>query len=199
MLDQYDVEPPVVDGFTHSLSVKMLPTTYRAQVLAQMETLRLSTNYQFKMFTSPDEANATIPAYSQNEYLVKMRPGTLVWGWWISGTQLLLIDGLLTSSGISASFNEIYVQVTDMSTGMSLLSDYEITMAISGENTGDRPYQRYPSLFPGPRLVSGSGQVTIEIYNSSGDTANVQLVLFCAEPMPKPDPCMDPSGPCSVE
>lgn len=179
---------PIVDGFTHSLSTLMLPTTYRASALAQMETLRRATNYQFKMYSSPDEANATIPAFSQNEYLWKLRPGTYVWGMYM-GYQ-----------GEAPDFTKIYAQVVDMSTGMPFISDYEIAAMLAGTlNSGNRVYKRYPFLLPGPRLVSGSGNLTAEVYNSSASPATVQLVIYCAEPIAEPDPCADPSQPCSQD
>ncbi len=184
------MEPPIVDGFTHSLSTKLLPTTYRAHVLAQMETLRRSSNYQFKLFSAPDSANAAIPAYSQNEYQVKMRPGTLVWG--------VFLSAFATNAGVVADLTTSYVQVTDMSTGTPLMSDYELGQVMSGNlnPTPARMYERYPSLLPGPRLVSGSGQVNIEIYNSGAVGNTYQLVLYCAEPMPQPDLCADPPVSC---
>jgi hypothetical protein len=184
------VEIPIVDGFTHSLSTLLLPTTYRSHVLAQMEALRRSTNYQFKLFSAPDSANAAIAAYSQNEYQVKMRPGTLIWGVYVSA--------FVTSTGIDANLTTSFVQVIDMSTGMGLISDYELTQVMSGNlnPTPSRVYERYPSLLPGPRLVSGSGQVNIEIYNSGGVGNTYQLVLYCAEPMPMPEACADPPVSC---
>jgi hypothetical protein len=180
-------EVPIVDGFTHSVSMLLLPTTYRALVVAQMETLRRASNYQFKMYSAPDSSNATIPAYSQNEYLVKMRPGTLVWGMWMSV--------------VTGSLKQVYVEVTDMDTGTPFISDYEISQMLSSllNPAPARVFERYPFLLSEPRLVSGSGQITIETYNSSSGVLTVQLVLFCAEPVPTADPCADPGQPCTQD
>lgn len=189
---QTEQELPIVDGFTHSMSMLLLPTTYRALVVAQMEVLRRSSNYQFKMYSAPDEANSTIPAYSQNEYLVRMRPGTLVWGMWLSAA-------LVDSS--EPSLQRLYIQVTDMDTGLPFISDYEIGQMLSSllNPAPTRLFNRYPFLFGEPRLVSGTGQITIETYNSSSGALTVQLVLFCAEPVPVADPCAEPSQPCTNE
>lgn len=180
---------PIVDGFTHSMTVLMLPTTYRALVLAQMEVLRRSTNYQFKMYSAPDAENETIVAFSQNEYQVKMRPGTLIWGAWMA-----------TPNGGNLS-PLIFFQVTDMSTGTALMSDYECAQLVSAtiNPAPARQFGRYPYLLAEPRTVSGNGQVVIEVYNSSASAATVQLVLFCAEPIPLPDPCADPAIACTQE
>jgi hypothetical protein len=185
-------EVPIVDGFTHSLSMLLLPTTYRALVVAQMETLRRSSNYEFKMHSAPDSANATIPAYSQNEYLVKMRPGTLVWGMWMSAANV---------DEEEESLLKVYVEVTDMDTGTPFISDYEIGQMLSSllNPTPARVFERYPFLLGEPRLVSGSGQVTIETYNSGSTSVTVQLVLFCAEPVPVANPCDDPSVSCTQD
>ena len=185
-------EVPIVDGFTHSVSMLLLPTTYRALVVAQMETLRRSSNYQFKMHSAPDSANATIQAYLQNEYLVKMRPGTLVWGMWMSA---------ISVDEEEESLLKVYVEVTDMDTGTPFISDYEIGQMLSSllNPTPARVFERYPFLLSEPRLVSGSGQVTIETYNSGSTPVTVQLVLFCAEPVPVANPCDDPSVPCTQD
>ncbi len=179
------LEKPIVDGFTHSTSVLMLPTTYRALVLGQLEVLRRSTNYQFKIHSAPDEQHQTIPGFSQNEYMIKVVPGTLIWG-------------LLAYS--PNSIQSCYIQVTDMSTGMAISSDYELAYLLSQDlaPTPARAYARTPLLLAQPMLVSGSGQLAVEIYNSLAEPISIQLCLFCAEPMPVPNPCADPSQPCSV-
>lgn len=184
-------ELPIVDGFTLSLSTRMLPTSYRALASAQLEMLRRASNYQIKMYSAPDEANATIPAYSQNEYLVRMRPGTYIWGMWLAAALV---------TGTEPSLQQVYVQLTDMSTGEQLLSDYAIGQQVSALlNATGRVFNRYPVLLPELRLVGQSGQVAIETYNSSATPLTLQLVLFCAEPIPVADPCGDPSVPCSIE
>lgn len=184
-------ELPLVDGFTLSLSTRMLPTSYRALASAQFETLRRASNYQAKMYSAPDEANSTIQAFSQNEYLWRMRPGTYIWGLWMSATPI---------GSIEPSLEQVYFQMTDMSTGLPLLSDYAISQMVAAvlAPTNNRVYGRYPLLLSEPRLVSGSGDVTVEIYNSSNIPLTLQLVAFCAEPMPTPDPCADPTVPCTT-
>jgi len=184
-------ELPIVDGFTYSLSTRMLPTTYRALASAQFEVLRRASNYQIKMYSAPDNANATIPAFSQNEYLVRMRPGTYIWGIWMAAQ---LVDGE------EPSLEEVYFEVTDMSTGEKVLSDYAIAQMISAVlSPTERYFNRYPVLLAEPRLVGQGGQITIETYNSSNSPLTIQLVLFCAEPVPIADPCSDPSVPCTNE
>ena len=181
-------ELPLVDGFTLSLSTRMLPTTYRALATAQWEVLRRASNYQIKMYSAPDNANATIPAYSQNEYLVRMRPGTYIWGMWMSAT---LVDGS------EPSLEDVYFEITDMNTGEQVISDYAIAQMISAVlSPTERLFNRYPCLLGEPRLVGQGGIITIETYNSSSTPLTVQLVLFCAEPIPTADPCTDPSVPC---
>lgn len=187
-------EAPIVDGFTHSLSVRLLPTTYRALVQAQMETLRRASNYQFKIHSAPNtESNPgevgfpLVPAFSQVEYQIKIRPGTLIWGMWLAGDEIFANSNL-------------FIQVTDMSTGSPLFSDYELIGLISSIlNGNDRQFNRYPYLLSEPRIVSGSGQVNVELYNSTENDIFPQFVMFCAEPLPLPDLCADPAVPCSQD
>lgn len=153
----------ICDSFIYSTTLRLLPTQYRASVLAQMEVLRRSRSYKARYYTCPDTLVEPIAAYGQVETQVRMIPGTYVWG--------LSLFRSPTTGG--------RVQITDASTEIPLFSDY-IRAALLVQASG----QRAPTLLAQPRLISEPGQVNVEIYNDTGDPLTVQLVLYCAEPVP---------------
>ena len=182
--------PPIVDGFTHSISTLLLPTTYRALTLAQWEILRRSSNYQWRVWSGPSTQQNPVPAYEQVEYQVAMREGTYIWGWYIS----LLPVGM----GNIVDPTKVFIQVIDMACGLPILSDYQISAAMYNSSTGSRPFNRYPYLMPQPYLVGSNGQVLFEVYNSLSFAVQVQLALFCAQPKLMPDACSDPPVLCAA-
>lgn len=181
--------PPILDGFTHSISTLMLPTTYRALAQAQWEVLRRSSNYQWRVWSGPSTQQNPVAAYSQVEYQVTMQKGTYIWGWYVTVTTVE--DG-------DIDLSKLFVQVVDMQCGQPILSDYQVASTLTNLNAGGgRLYNRYPSLFTQPYLVAGDGQVLFEVYNSSGLAVTVQLALFCAQPKLCPDPCSQPAAVCA--
>jgi hypothetical protein len=173
--------PPIVDGFTHSISTLLLPTTYRALTLAQWEILRRSSNYQWRVWSGPSTQQNPVPSLSQVEYQVTMREGTYIWGWYLS----LLPIG----SGNIIDPKKVFVQVVDMECGLPILSDYQTASVMYNSSMGGRPFSRYPYLMPQPYLVANNGQVLFEVYNSLSFAVQVQLALYCAQPKLMPDAC----------
>src|SRR5271154_2348858 len=88
-----ETEPQILDGFTYSLSLLLLPINYRSAALAQMETLRLATTYQCRMYAVPTPENPApggtrnnnpfgyVPAYGQIEQQLSLEPGSYIYGW----------------------------------------------------------------------------------------------------------------------
>jgi hypothetical protein len=157
----------IVDGFTLSTTLRLLPTLYRAHMYAQMEVLRKAGAYKARYYTAPDTLIEPIPAYGQLETQVRAIPGTYVWG-------LGLYLGISLNSP-----DPIRIQITDTSTEIPLFSDY--IQAILLQPGGS---SRAPSLLAQPRLITEPGQLNVEMYNDNADPATVQLVLYCAEPIP---------------
>jgi hypothetical protein len=173
-------DPQIIDGFTYSMNLPYLPINYRSAALAQMETLRLTGNYQMKMFAAPSPTGnnpggtaiiGNIPAFGQIEQQLSVDPGSYIYG-------------VLCSASI------FHVRITDACTETSLSSDYIqsslIFQAISAPAT--LAAQRGPCLLAQPRLISEPGLVNIEIYNGASSSQPGQVVLFCATPRPNPPP-----------
>jgi hypothetical protein len=166
----------IVDGFLYSTTLRLLPTQYRAHALAQMEVLRRSGGYKFRMFVSPDSLVNPIAAYSQVETQSRMAPGTLIWG---------------ISVYLSTTAN-VKIQITDKCTEIAIASDYIsallFTQTIPAAGFNIASTVRAPTLFSQPRLIDSPGQVNVEIYNDNPDPLTAQVCLYCAEPVtPNPD------------
>lgn len=175
-------EPQIIDGFTYSLNLLYLPNNYRSAALSQLDPIRLTGNYQLKMFAVPSPVSTNvngagggavgigfIPAYGQIEQQLSLDPGSYLYGW--------------VFSALADQFN-FHILVTDACTETALSSDY----ILAGLFTPNNPPFRGPCLLPQPRLISAPGLVNVEIYNNANEDQLAQLVLFCAVPRPNPPP-----------
>jgi hypothetical protein len=159
----------IVDSFTYSTTLRLIQTSFRANVLAQMEILRRAKAYKARYYTAPDDLVEPIPAYGQIETQIRAIAGTYIWG--------------LSVYQSAVNSNLVKVQVVDTSTEIRLFVDY-IQAALLSQSTGIR----WPMLLSQPRLISEPGQINVEIYNDNATEATVQMVLYCAEPVsPNPD------------
>lgn len=176
-------ESPIVDAFTYSTSLLYLPTSYRTLQYAQMEVLRRAKGYTARWYTAPTAQS--IPAASQKDYQVQTIPGSYLWGCYFavpaatSATQLALL----------------FVQITEHDTGVKMFSDYTRAGNLNrgvAAIPGNRLTSRNPYLFTQPRLLSGSGVLDVEIYNSTANAYITQLLMLCAEPNHPLEGCATP-------
>ena len=176
---------PVVDGFTHSLSMLYLPTVFRASVLAQMELLRRAKGYRVREYCIPDSLNNPIAAFGQVEQQINMLPGSYIWA---------LTFSALTDEDDHFSPNttypaKMYIQLTDACTETPFFSDYAFATHFEAlPNNTVSWAQHNPHLLSQPRLIGIPGLVDVEIYNSNAVDVTCQLVVCVAEPsIPPPD------------
>jgi len=184
MLNATDVDP--VDGYTLSLSQLLLPISYRASALAQMEVLRKAKTFQFKAICIPGPDNPSpggttnnnavglVPAFGQIEEQVQVDPGTYLYGWMFSGA--------LTSTIANTSL--FHILVTDACSETPLMSDY-VRSVLYTNNPGNN-IVRGPFLLAQPRLISDPGLINVEIYSGYSVDTYAQLVLFCSAPRAMP-------------
>ncbi len=161
-----------IDGFLYSTTLRMLPSQYRANALAQIEVLRRARSYKGKVYVSPDNLVLPVAAYSQVETQSRMAPGTYIWG---------------ISIYVSATTN-VKINITDKCTEIPLFSDYVLAALFKQQTTGISSTQRSPTILAQPRLIDAPGQVNVEVYNGNAEALTVQVALYCAEPIiPNPD------------
>lgn len=181
MSDTYLIQKDIVDGFTMSASQLLLPTSYRASVIAQMDVLRRAQAMRARHYIAPLSSDEPIPEYKQVEYEVTAQPGSYVWG-----MSFAIFESEIDSAEL------IHIQISDACTETPFFSDYPRAinfMTDPGLNstffaTG---FARAPHLFAQPRLIGDPAKITIEIYNSSDSDVHCQVVLFVAEPCLPPD------------
>ncbi len=169
--------PDIFDGFTMSLSLPLLSTSYRVHAQAQMEVLRRARGYRWAAWSAPSMAEPTVgsvtpaktvPAYSQIEEQWSIPAGSYLWGW-----------SFAVLSGAAGNF---YINLTDACTETALFSDY-VNGAIF--TPGAAPV-RGPSMLASPRLISDPGKVNVEVYNNSSVDISAQFVGYFAIPIPLP-------------
>lgn len=179
---QADAPRDIVDGFAMSGSQLLVPTSYRALVIGQMDTLRRASAMRPRHYIAPLDIDEPVPAYKQNEYQISVMPGSYVWG---------LSFAIYASESDFAEF--IHVQITDVCTETPLFSDYARAINFATDPTLAAAmgypvgYYRAPHLLSQPRLIGDPAKLDVEIYNSSDTDVHCQLVLFVAEPCLPPD------------
>lgn len=157
----------IVDGFVYSASQLYLPSRYRPNAFAQMETLRRAKSYRTLTRLIPDNSLDPIPQYSQLEQQVRVEPGTYLWG--------LLLSAGLGSGSYSGSESSIHVQITDACTKTPAASDYFLGTQLV-------PSFHHPAMLTQPRLIDDPGLLNVELYNRNAAPLFVQLALFFALP-----------------
>lgn len=158
-----------VDGFLLSGSLCYLPTTYRAHVLAQMEVLRLANGYRNRQYLAPIDSDQPVPAFGQLEYQIRVQPGAYLWG-----LEFTLVSG-------DVEVGNIRIQITDDCTETLIFSDYALAVSASPDSGASIISKRNPFMI-NPRMIGEPGTMTVELYNSSANEAECQLVMLMAEP-----------------
>lgn len=179
------VERDIVDGFTMSASQLLVPTSYRALILGQMDVLRRASAMRPRHYVAPLQTDIPIPAYGQVEYQISVMPGSYVYG---------LSFAIKESQTDFAQY--VHIQLTDIYTEMPFFADYARAInfitdpgaaAAVGYPTGT---WRAPFLFAQPRIICDPGNIEVEMYNSSDTALYCQLCIFVAEPCLPPDQMM---------
>jgi hypothetical protein len=176
----------IVDGFSMSASQLLVPTSYRALILGQMDVLRRASAMRPRHYIAPLSSDEPVAAYSQNEYEVSVMPGSYVWG-------LSFFMPTVTVDEEQVDFSEyIHIQITDVCTETSFFSDYARASSFLTSPSIVSTYYptgtlRWPALLAQPRLIGEPAKLDVEIYNSSSQSLNPQLVIFVAEPALPPD------------
>ena len=179
------IERDICDGFAMSNSQLLVPTSYRALILGQMDVLRRASAFRPRHYIVPDSLEEPIAAYDQIEYQVSTQPGSYVWG----------LSFAMYASEVDSDLSPlVHVQITDVCTETPFFSDYPrginfltdpTLIGLSGQfSTGTF---RAPHLLSQPRIIGDPAKLDVEIYNSNSVSVHCQLVLFVAEPCLPPD------------
>ena len=174
------VDRDIADGFTMSASQLLVPTSYRALILGQMDVLRRASAMRPRHYVAPLPTDTPIAAYSQVEYQISVMPGSYVYG----------LSFACANTDL-ASF--VHIQLTDIYTEMPFFADYVrgISFMCNPTQASAVGYPtgtwRAPFLLAQPRIICDPGNIEVEMYNSSSQALTCQLVIFVAEPCLPPD------------
>ena len=176
------VERDIVDGFTLSASQLLVPTSYRALILGQMDTLRRASAMRPRHYVAPLQTDEPVPAYKQVEYQISVMAGSYVYG---------LSFAIQAAQLDFAQY--VHVQLTDKYTETPFFSDYARGISFITDPTAAQAVGypvgtfRAPHLLAQPRIICDPGTIEIELYNSSDTDLYCQLCVFVAEPCLPPD------------
>lgn len=188
------IDQPIADGFAYSASMLLLPTTYRAHALAQMDVLRRARGYRNRQYCIPNNLLNPVIAFSQVEEQVNITPGSYLWGIGFSAPAS-------QNDTVTGNVNgQIHIQVTDACTETPLLSDYAFAYQVESLAPGTSQggvtaatNRRNPMILAQPVLIGEPGLIDVEVYNRAVTSAGVgvdvscQVVLFFAELSVPPD------------
>lgn len=183
MVDSYSdwVKQLPLDGFLYDEELYYLPYRYVPYCLQASRTLRNANLVRFKQWGAPINTY-TVPAYTTYETKFNMVPGSRV-----IGIRYMEFFNAAASSGETTPVNG-RIQITDVSSGLPYFHDFVNGQNFSTANTGSGQRRRTPGSYiplTEPRLVTGTGQVSVEIANNRDTNTPLfcQLVLTVAEPV----------------
>jgi len=160
--------------------------------IGQMEDLRrCAKDYRVKWQAIPNsfDSSIAIAARETNYFAFSVKPGSYLYGW--------------NFTARDADANLFAIRLVDASSGR-LLQNFSISGSFfrspsAGTNVGDQTpsFIEVPpiNLLPQRRLISGSGELAVEIVNNDSSARVCQLLLCFAEPR-RPDVCLPGSVEC---
>jgi hypothetical protein len=133
---------------------------FDSAVMAQLASLAYDPCYKPKLYKAPDSSSEVVANGGYVSYVLSITPGALIVGYYA-----------LNAAGWM-------VQVWDLDLDVPFFSD-PIPIAFLA-NT--QKSAGFPNLRPAVRAVVGSGRFRVELWNNSGRSLRLQLVLGVLEP-----------------
>ncbi len=189
----------IFDGFGYGQTWATRPQMGSGywHALGQMEALRrCARDYRVKWWAVPNtfDPAVEIPARETAYYAFLVKPGSYLYGW-----NFTAADGEVAPTDASL----FGIRMVDATSGR-LLQNFQISGSFfrsptGGTNVGAQTpaFTEVPpiNLLNQPRLISGSGELAVEIVNNDTTERACQLLLCFAEPR-RPDVCLPGSVEC---
>lgn len=163
------------DGFSYLCALKYLP--YRAfpmqlRLLTQYRKEALQGMWLPRWYTCPLDSSVQIAAGDTLNFEIHTaKKGSVLWGWSFA----VLAPG---------TTSQVRIALTDVASGQLLMTQREIAANFTANLTSGTPKAGFPfCLLMHPHLISGQGDLLVEMVNTNVTTAlTCQLVLMCLEP-----------------
>lgn len=169
------------DGFALNSWVCYLPYVYNSAALEASALVRKANLMRGHVYTAPVESlfdmlylGQSIPAYATYNTQVACEPGSVILGYryweYDIATQLYKAP------------SNVMIRVTDACTGLDIAHDYEPAPTYA-EFQGTGRNNLNMQFVSSPRVIAGSGQLNIEINNTTTAPLACQFMIFVAEPI----------------
>ena len=170
----------IVDGFLDNLTTKYLPDRATPYQLGQLDGVRRANNLRMYSWVLPERVQDAIAARGQFEQEIRVIPNSYLFaiGFWEFETPGEESEALV---GAGVAPDHFSLQITDQSAGDEIASEF-ISSRLFWPSTGE-PRTRMPyCLLDQPRIVAGSGLLSVRIANTDSLPHFCQLVLYFVEP-----------------
>jgi len=166
------------DGWLYDTSIYYLPYRFTPAALCGSEYMRRANLVRHKVVVLP-VSTLTVAAYDTYEIQLQLLEGTRIWG-----LKYMQFSDAAGVTEIAPTAGQL--QLTDACSGVPLFQDYvDLKMFSTYTGVTGRRNDSNVRLLTGPRLVSGPGQLNVEIANTltDGSPLYCQVLLLCAEPV----------------
>ena len=139
-------------------------------VIAQLAPLANEECYQPKIYKAPSEAEELMADKAYVAYGLKIQPGSIIWGVFLDTSQTFA------------------VQITDQTLKHELFSEPVSSIFLSNNHPvafspSQNIFSNAANFLDAPHPVTGDGLFLVQIWNDSGSTERIQVVLGCLEPI----------------
>jgi len=170
------------DGFSINPWVCYLPYVYNSAALEASALVRKANLMRGHVFVAPSQSlydtvfgGSAIPAYGTYNTQVSAQPGSIILGyryWEYDAT-----------NAFYKTPSNIMIRVSDACTGLDIAHDYISALAFIELQGGGINNDLPMSFVTSPRVIAGSGQLNIEIQNTTNAVLACQFMIFVAEPI----------------
>jgi hypothetical protein len=169
------------DGFALNPWVCYLPYVYNSSALEASALVRKANLMRGHVYTAPVQSlfdmlysGQSIAPYATYNTQVACEPGSIILGY-----RYWEYDSV---TGLYKAPSNIMIRVSDACTGVDIAHDYESSRSYA-EFQGTGLNNLNMQFVTSPRVIAGSGQLNIEISNTTDAALVCQFLIFVAEPI----------------
>jgi len=172
------------DGFTLNPWITYQPYIYNTDALYASAMVRKCNLMRSHTFVAPAQTlyetlvgGSVIAAYATYNTQLAALPGSIILGF-------NYFEYNYPAATVKAPSN-IMIRISDACTGLDLAHDYVGALCYAQYNpyNSNRQAELLMTLPTSPRVIAGSGQINVEIQNTTTSDLACQLMIFVAEPI----------------
>jgi hypothetical protein len=174
----------IPDAFSYYARLKYLPYRSFPMQIRLLDAYRrqaLVGAWQARWYTAPTDASVAIAAGDTLNYRMRVARGSVLWGYNFAVLPT-------ASGGPTPLVADLRVQLVDECRNENLIAQYEIASALTSNfGTTNTPIAGFNFVMPAnPVVISGGGDVLVDIVNTVLYPRYCQLLLMFLEPAGSP-------------